>query len=90
MRVDTAMYQGMEVYPFYDPMLCKLITFSGTRDQCIQKMKTAIEEFVADGVVTNEAFHYRALEHETFRNASYSTSFATQLLQETEAGHELV
>lgn len=89
-RVDTAMYQGMEVYPFYDPMLCKLITFSGTRDQCIQKMKTAIEEFVADGVVTNEAFHYRALEHETFRNASYSTSFATRLLQETEAGHELV
>lgn len=80
-RVDSALYQGMEVLPFYDSMLCKLITFSDTRQSCIEKMKNALEEFIAEGIETNESFHYQVLENEKFLNGRYSTTLACELLE---------
>lgn len=79
-RIDGALYQGMKVLPFYDPMLCKLIAFAPSREQTICRMKNALEEFIADGIRTNEAFHYRALNEPSFVDGSYTTAMAGDLL----------
>lgn len=86
-RVDGALYQGMQVYPFYDPMLCKLIAYAPERGICIRKMKNALEEFVAQGVQTNEAFHYAALQEESFCSGRYTTAFGGDLLERWKSEH---
>lgn len=65
-RVDSGIYSGYEVPPFYDSMLCKIIAYAPNRKACIQKMKGALEEIIVDGIETNEEFLYLALFQEHF------------------------
>lgn len=81
-RVDSGIYSGYEVPPFYDSMLCKIIAYAPNRKVCIQKMKGALEEIIVDGIETNEEFLYLALFQEDFLKGSYDTSMAAKFYQQ--------
>lgn len=81
-RVDSGIYSGYEVPPFYDSMLCKIIAYAPKRKACIQKMKGALEEIIVDGIETNEEFLYLALFQEDFLKGSYDTSMAAKFYQQ--------
>ena len=79
-RVDSAIYCGYEIPPYYDSMIGKLITYGDNRENAIIKMKRALDEFAIGGVTTNIDFQYEILEHEDFVNGNYTTSFIDEKL----------
>ncbi len=74
-RVDTHVYQGYVIPPYYDSMIAKLIAVAQTREEVIAKMKRALEEFVIEGVKTTIPFHLKLLENEDFIKGKYTTKF---------------
>jgi acetyl-CoA carboxylase, biotin carboxylase subunit len=74
-RIDSAVYPGYTVSPFYDSMVAKLIVWGKDRDEAIQKMKRALEEFVVTGIETTIPFHLKLLQHEAFVNGDFNTKF---------------
>ena len=74
-RVDTAIYQDYVIPPNYDSMIAKLIVHGKDREECINKMKSALGEFVIEGVTTNIDFLYKILENTEFIENDYDTSF---------------
>lgn len=81
-RIDGAVYNGYTIPPYYDSMICKIITFAPTRLECIRKMRMTLEELIVDGVKTNEEFHYLVLHNKSFIEGVYDTSFAPQFIRE--------
>lgn len=74
-RVDTAIYQDYVIPPNYDSMIAKLIVHGKNREDSINKMKSALGEFVIDGITTNIDFLYKILENPEFIKNEYDTSF---------------
>ncbi|WP_078430272.1 acetyl-CoA carboxylase biotin carboxylase subunit [Alkalihalobacterium alkalinitrilicum] len=74
-RVDSAVYPGYTITPFYDSMIAKLIVHGRTREEAIARMKRALNEFVIDGVETTIPFHLRLLEHPDFISGNFNTKF---------------
>ncbi|OIJ10225.1 acetyl-CoA carboxylase biotin carboxylase subunit [Anaerobacillus arseniciselenatis] len=74
-RVDSAVYQGYAIPPFYDSMVAKLIVHGKTREEAIARMKRALKEFMISGVETTIPFHLELLEHEDFKNGDFDTKF---------------
>ncbi|MBK6365623.1 MAG: acetyl-CoA carboxylase biotin carboxylase subunit [Saprospiraceae bacterium] len=74
-RVDTHVYAGYSVPPFYDSMIAKLICKAQTREECIKKMQRALDEFVVEGIKTTVPFHKALLKNEDFRSGKFDTSF---------------
>ncbi len=72
-RVDTHVESGYEVPPFYDSLLCKLITWGDTRDQAIERMLSALDGLVCEGVPTTATMHATILRSEAFRTSAYDT-----------------
>ena len=83
-RIDSAVYTGYEIPPYYDSMILKLITFAPTRLECIKKMRVALEELIIDGVKTNIEFHYLTLHNKTFIEGNYDTGFFDRFIKELE------
>ena len=75
MRLDTAMYRGLEVGLEYDPMLGKLIVWGADRDQAIRRMIRAIQEMNVGGVHTALPAALQVLEHEKFVEGDFDTHF---------------
>ena len=80
-RVDTAIYAGYTVPQTYDSMLAKIIVHAGTREECIQKMKSAFGEGVIEGIDTNIDFLLQILENKDFIENRYDTSFIEKEFQ---------
>jgi acetyl-CoA carboxylase biotin carboxylase subunit len=74
-RVDTHVYQGYTVSPYYDSMLGKLIVHAPTREQAIARMRRALGECVFEGISTNIALHRWILKQEPFVKGTYDTHF---------------
>jgi acetyl-CoA carboxylase biotin carboxylase subunit len=74
-RVDSAMYQGYTIPPYYDSMIAKLIVHAPDRDTAIKKMKWALAEFIVDGVDTNIDYQLAIIRHKTFKEGTYNNSF---------------
>ena len=74
-RVDNGFEQGMDVPIYYDPMLAKLITYSETREEAIQLMIKAIDNYHIEGVQTTLPFGKFVFEHEAFRSGNFDTHF---------------
>ena len=74
-RIDTAIYPGYKIPPTYDSMIAKVIVHGKDRNESIAKMKSALGEFVIDGISTNIDFLYKILEDEAFISNNYDTSF---------------
>lgn len=84
-RVDTSVYQGYTIPPFYDSMVGKLIVHGRDRQEAIAKMKRSLEELVVDGIDTNIDFQYSIMEHPKFIKNDYDTSFIQKYMHELEA-----
>jgi acetyl-CoA carboxylase biotin carboxylase subunit len=77
-RVDSAIYAGYSVKPYYDSMIAKLIVRDKDRESCIKKLLVALNEFIIDGITTNIELHRRILSHPDFRSGNFSTKFLDQ------------
>lgn len=80
-RVDSGIYSGMEITPYYDSMLAKLVISGDTRDQVIRKARAALQEFQVEGISTNIALHQRILEDKGFQKGDVSTRYLDNLLK---------
>ena len=74
-RVDTHVYSGYTVSPHYDSMIAKLICRAQTREECIKKMRRALDEFIIDGVKTTIPFHRKLMDDESFQKGKFHTGF---------------
>jgi len=74
-RVDTHAYTGYRIPPTYDSMIAKLIVRGKTRDQAINKMRRALDEFVIEGIQTTIPFHQQLMRDERFRAGDFTTQF---------------
>ena len=78
-RVDTAIYPGYEIPPYYDSMIAKLIVRGKNREEAIDKMHSALGEFIIQGVDTNLDFEYEIINNPKFREGDISTSFIEEM-----------
>lgn len=88
-RVDTGVYPGFEITPFYDPMISKLIVWGETRAQAILRMRRALEEYRIVGVRTNIPFHQTLMDSHRFMGGQYDTRFVEErfaLQEESDPG----
>jgi len=74
-RDDTGIYTGMDVTPYYDPMLAKIVTYAENREENINKMIWALSRYVVLGVTTNIPFLKKVLEHKEFKKGNITTHF---------------
>jgi acetyl-CoA carboxylase biotin carboxylase subunit len=74
-RLDTHVYAGYSIPPNYDSMVAKLITTAQTREEAINKMKRALDEFVIEGVKTTIPFHRQLMDHPDYIAGNYTTKF---------------
>ena len=74
-RVDTAVYEGYEIPPYYDSMIAKVIVHGKDRKEAISKMKRALYEFIIQGIDTNIEFQNRILHNEKYLAGEFSTGF---------------
>jgi len=74
-RVDTHVYAGYTIPPYYDSMIAKLIVRARTRDEAVLKMERALDEFIVEGVKTTIPFHQRLMRNEDFKQGNYTTGF---------------
>ena len=74
-RLDTHVYQGYQVPPFYDSLLAKLIVWGRSRDEALARARWALDQFVVEGVKTTIPFHRRVIDHPLFIKGEISTHF---------------
>jgi acetyl-CoA carboxylase biotin carboxylase subunit len=73
-RVDTHIYQGYTIPPYYDSLMAKLIVWGKSREEAIERGKRALKEFIIEGLKTTIPFHLKMLEHPEFIKGTYTTS----------------
>lgn len=77
-RIDSAVYTGYSIPPFYDSMIAKVITYGATREEAITRMKRALDEFIIEGVDTTIPFHQLIMDHDIFIKGDFNTKFLEQ------------
>jgi acetyl-CoA carboxylase biotin carboxylase subunit len=77
-RDDSGVYEGWDVPIYYDPMISKLCAYGRTRDEAIQRMLRALQEYTVEGITTNIPFHRWALKHPRFLAGDLDTGFIPQ------------
>lgn len=74
-RIDTHVYAGYTIPPYYDSMISKLITVAQTREEAITKMERALSEYIVEGIKTTIPFHIQLLQDKKFREGDFTTKF---------------
>ena len=74
-RVDGAIYQGYNVTPYYDSMICKLICHGRNRTEAIQRTLRSLDEFVIEGITTTIDLHKKLLKHQKFINSDFNVTW---------------
>ncbi len=74
-RVDSHVYAGYTIPPNYDSMIAKLIVTATSREECIVRMKRALEEFIIEGIKTTIPFHKKLMDDPVFRSGNFTTKF---------------
>ena len=74
-RIDSAVYAGCQILPYYDSMIAKVITYGNTRQEAIEKMRRCLYEFVIEGVDTNIDFQEKILSNEKYLEGLFDTGF---------------
>ncbi len=77
-RVDTHVYAGYTIVPYYDSMIAKLIVRAPTREEAITKMERALNEFIIEGVKTTVPFHQWLMKQQDFRDGNFDTGWLGQ------------
>jgi acetyl/propionyl-CoA carboxylase alpha subunit len=91
-RVDTGVYSGLQISPYYDSLISKLICWGETRDEAIIRMRRALDEYRVVGVKTNIPFHQRIMESHHFISGEFDTRFVEERfsIDEAEDGKEAI
>jgi len=84
-RMDSAIYSGYSIPPFYDSMVGKVITHARDRQKCIRRMQRAIDELAIIGVLTNQELHRRLLANPGFQKGEFNIHFLERWLKEVNA-----
>jgi acetyl-CoA carboxylase, biotin carboxylase subunit len=84
-RVDTHLFSGADVPPYYDHLVVKVIAAGRNREEGIRRMRRALSELVIEGIETNLSLQKRILAHPGFRSGIYGTAFLTEVLKEKSA-----
>jgi len=79
-RVDTALYGGYHVSPYYDSLIAKLIVRARSREEAINRAARALDEFIIEGIKTNISLHKKIIHTEEFRSGRYTTRFLESIL----------
>jgi acetyl-CoA carboxylase biotin carboxylase subunit len=79
-RVDSGLYTGYRVPPYYDSMIGKLIVYGSNRDSCIRRLRRALEEFVVEGMKTTIPLHQKLVRDEEFLAGNYTIKWLEQWL----------
>ncbi|MBS3738698.1 acetyl-CoA carboxylase biotin carboxylase subunit [Mesohalobacter halotolerans] len=87
-RLDTHVYSGYIIPPNYDSMVAKLITTAQTREEAINKMKRALDEFIVEGVKTTIPFHRQLMDHPEYLAGKYTTKFMEDFVMSKEYDDE--
>jgi acetyl-CoA carboxylase biotin carboxylase subunit len=74
-RIDSHIYAGYVIPPYYDSLIAKIITIARTREEAINTMERALSEFVVEGVKTTIPFHQQLMQDKDFRKGNYTTKF---------------
>lgn len=74
-RVESAMYSGYTIPPYYDSMIAKVIAYADTRLGALMKMQRALSELVTEGIVTNAEFQLDLISHPKVLSGDYNTAF---------------
>jgi acetyl/propionyl-CoA carboxylase alpha subunit len=77
-RIDTGIYAGFEISPYYDPLITKMIVWGETRPQAIVRMRRALEEYKIVGIRTNIPFHQTMMDTYPFITGKYDTRFVEE------------
>lgn len=80
-RIDTHVYQGYEISPYYDSMIAKLIAYASSRREAISIMQRALEEFVIEPIKTTIPFHKQVFNNPSFLRGKFSTDFIEKLFE---------
>jgi acetyl-CoA carboxylase biotin carboxylase subunit len=83
-RVDSGLYAGYRVPPYYDSMIAKLIVYGSTRERCIMRLRRALEEFVVDGLKTTIPLHQKLIEDPEFQRGEYTIKWLEEWLAREE------
>lgn len=83
-RVDSGLYAGYKIPPYYDSMIAKLIVYGRTREGCIMRLRRALEEMVVEGVKTNIPLHQELLRQDDVLNGDYSIKWLENWLESRE------
>jgi acetyl-CoA carboxylase biotin carboxylase subunit len=84
-RLDTHCYSGYAIPPFYDSMIAKLIITARTREESLDKLERALDEFIIEGIKTTIPFHQQLIKNEKFREGVYTTKFMEDFVLEEPA-----
>ncbi len=87
-RMDTHVYSGYSIPPNYDSMIAKLITTAQTREEAINKMKRALDEFVIEGIKTTIPFHRQLMDHPDYLAGNYTTAFMNDFVMDPKPENE--
>jgi acetyl-CoA carboxylase biotin carboxylase subunit len=79
-RVDSGLYTGYRVPPYYDSMIAKLIVYGTTRERCLMRLRRALEEFVIDGMKTTIPLHQALLDDPEFNEGAYTIKWLEEWL----------
>jgi len=85
--VHTFLHEGQEIFPYFDPLIAKIISYGKTREEAIARLKRALKETVIEGIHTNLPFFEAVLEEKEFLDGSYTTNFVerTKILEKLRA-----
>ena len=87
-RIDDAFEEGMEIPIYYDPMIAKLVTWGENREESIERMIQAIDDFEISGLKTTLDFGKYVMKHEAFRSGNFDTNFVKHYFSDPEVLHE--
>jgi acetyl-CoA carboxylase biotin carboxylase subunit len=85
-RVDSGLYTGYRVPPYYDSMIAKLIVYGSTRERCIMRLRRALEEFLVEGMKTTIPLHQQIVRDEEFLAGNYTIKWLEKWLETKQDG----
>jgi acetyl-CoA carboxylase biotin carboxylase subunit len=85
-RVDSGLYTGYRVPPYYDSLIAKLIVYGSSRERCIMRLRRALEEFLVEGMKTTIPLHQQIVRDDQFLAGDYTIKWLEKWLEDQEAG----
>ena len=85
-RIDSAIYSGYTIPPYYDSMAAKLIVWAKNRGEAVRKMQSALGEVIIEGIDTNVDYQYEILNHPDYLSGNIDVEFIENMQQQLERG----